>query len=377
MFRLMRFQFVNQACRLIVTPTTPISSSKSPDSSSLGRLPRLLQPKLLLGATILTGYYLVYTWYFDNEKQPSHYPRDFSAVVHRRLPTNRLSHFIGAVGDIEIPSFLRSFVFGTFVKFANCNMAEAKESDLSKYTTLSQLFTRELAPGTRPLDKAAVVNSPCDGMVLYLGSVDRGTRILEQVKGVTYSMDEFLGPLADDDTLQGNTGSRQLYQCVIYLAPGDYHHFQSPTYWTVRFRRHFTGKLLTLRPSVVKKLPGLFTLNERVVYLGEWAHGFMSLTAVGAVGVGSIVSAPYLDPALSTNLRHLPSSEAQEPGLHYHEVVLGSVKATPGAPFGHFKLGSSIVLIFEAPQSGFEWTVKPGERIKCGEALMRPEKKNE
>lgn len=102
----------------------------------------------------------------------------------------------------------------------------------------------------------------------------------------------------------------------------------------------------------------------------------MSLTAVGAVGVGSIVSEPYLDPALSTNLRHLPSSEVREPGLHYHEAVLGAVKTTPGAPFGQFKLGSSIVLIFEAPRSGFEWAVKPGERIKCGEALMRSEKKD-
>lgn len=38
-------------------------------------------------------------------------------------------------------------------------MVEAKESDPRKYTTLSQLFTRELAPGTRPLDKTAVIVS--------------------------------------------------------------------------------------------------------------------------------------------------------------------------------------------------------------------------
>nr|CDS22551.1 phosphatidylserine decarboxylase [Echinococcus granulosus] len=379
MFRLTHSQLVNHPCRLFVIPNTSSFSSSSPRSSSLGRLPHIFQPKLLLGATALTGSYLLYIWYFDYEKQPSYYPKNFKAVVYRRLPTNTFSHFVGAVGDITIPSFLRSIVFGTFVKLTHCNMAEAKESDPRKYATLSQFFTRELAPNTRPLDSTAVITSPCDGTVLYLGPVDLETRILEQVKGISYNMDEFLGPLTDDGTQaaakKGKTGHRHLYQCVIYLAPGDYHRFQSPTDWTVRIRRHFTGKLLPLRPLYVKKLPGLFTLNERVVYLGEWMHGFMSLTAVGAVGVGSIISAPCLDPALSTNLRHLSPSEVQEPGLHYHEAVLGAVKMTPGAPFGQFKLGSSIVLIFEAPQSGLEWAVKSGERIKCGEALMRPEKR--
>jgi len=33
----------------------------------------------------------------------------------------------------------------------------------------------------------------------------------------------------------------ELYQIVIYLGPGDYHRFHSPTEWTVEKRRHFPG----------------------------------------------------------------------------------------------------------------------------------------
>lgn len=44
-----------------------------------------------------------------------------------------------------------------------------------------------------------------------------------------------------------------LYQCVVYLAPGDYHRFHSPVQWDVMFRRHFQGKkhLMTCLESFV------------------------------------------------------------------------------------------------------------------------------
>nr|CDS26949.1 phosphatidylserine decarboxylase [Hymenolepis microstoma] len=354
----------------------PSVPSKTP--YTLKNLPHIFQPRILAGATVLTGSYFFYLWYSDNEKFPSAYRKNFEAVIYRRLPSNAFSHLIGTVSDIKIPPFLRRFVFGIYVSLAHCNMEEAKEPNIAMYSTLGELFSRELAPDFRPVDKSALLNCPCDGTVVCAGAVEGDQPMLAQVKGKTYGIEEFLGPLLPEKHLRAKaegTESR-LYQCVIYLCPGDYHRFHSPTDWIVKVRRHFTGKLLSVRPSFVRKIPGVYTLNERVVYLGEWRYGFMSLTAVGAAGVGSVVASGSLDPSLNTNPRSLEPQRALEPGLHFDEVFIPTAveQLTSGAPVGYFKMGSTIVLVFEGPESGFEWTVKSGDKVKFGQALMRKER---
>ena len=71
--------------------------------------------------------------------------------------------------------------------------------------------------------------SPCDGKVFGCGPIS-DTDNVEQVKGMTYSLQEFLG-FKPEKNAGGN-----LYQIVMYLAPGDYHCFHSPASWTVGHR---------------------------------------------------------------------------------------------------------------------------------------------
>ena len=39
-----------------------------------------------------------------------------------------------------------------------------------------------------------------------------------------------------------------------------------------------------------------------------------------------------------------------------------------GEMFGEFNLGSTIVLLFEAPRN-FEFTIEPGQKIRIGESV--------
>ncbi len=93
---------------------------------------------------------------------------------------------------------------------------------------------------------------------------------------------------------------RMLNTVVLYLSPGDYHHFHSATECSFVERKHFAGALLPVKPSYAHKVAGLYCINERVVLNGSWAQGFFSYTAVGALNVGSIKIDH--DPDLRTNI---------------------------------------------------------------------------
>lgn len=119
--------------------------------------------------------------------------------------------------------------------------------------------------------------------------------------GVQSSFGERKRSISGTSVRDGNA----LYFTVIYLAPGDYHRFHSPTAWVVEKRRHFVGaqfhsrvsrcthnsnagELFSVSPYMAKRLQNLFVLNERVALLGRWRYGFFGMVPVGATNVGSI-----------------------------------------------------------------------------------------
>lgn len=177
---------------------------------------------------------------------------------------------------------------------------------------------------------------------------------------------------------KGLKEGNKLFFCVIYLAPGDYHRFHSPTNWVAERRRHFRGELYSVSPYMANRLSNLFVLNERVALLGRWRHGFFGMVPVGATNVGSIRI--NFDKALRTNVRmqrYLAGtySEASYSGA---SKLLGGQPLGAGDEMGGFLLGSTIVLVFEAP-SDFRFDLKPDQKIKVGERLgdIRPPSREE
>ena len=140
--------------------------------------------------------------------------------------------------------------------------------------------------------------------------------------------------------------------------------------------RHFPGTVFPISPVVTRLIPNLFAMNERVVLCGEWKHGAFSQTAVGAYNVGSIHI--NFDSSIRTNKNmRCPNIELLSYGgvgsfAYVKRYADGTehprVPLQKGMELGRFNMGSTVVLIFEAPKE-FEFTVMPGEHVKLGQAL--------
>uniref|UniRef100_A0A224Z5Z8 Phosphatidylserine decarboxylase proenzyme, mitochondrial n=1 Tax=Rhipicephalus zambeziensis TaxID=60191 RepID=A0A224Z5Z8_9ACAR len=312
-----------------------------------------------------------------DDSSPQPVASGLQVSFYRMLPLRMASRWWGWANDIELPVWLRAPVLGLFAWAFRCDVHEAEVEDLRQYRNLGEFFRRSLKPGLRPLCPGDCVVSPADGTVLHFGRIEKG--FAEQVKGITYSLPRFLGPHPWDPHCLHTNGEEEyhqkllqqkdtdLYHCVVYLAPGDYHRFHSPVQWEVQHRRHFPGTLLSVRPGVVNWIAGLFNMNERVVYMGRWQHGFFSMTAVGATNVGSIKV--YFDNNLVTNRRKYKKHNFNDQCFQSNHNSEG-IHVEKGDPFGEFNLGSTIVLIFEAPRD-FSLELKEGQRIKYGELICR------
>lgn len=78
----------------------------------------------------------------------------FSQVrLYCALPLNAVSRVWGRLCALELPVWLRSPLFKLYIRVFNCNLAEAREQDLTQYESVSKFFRRRLKPECRPISK--------------------------------------------------------------------------------------------------------------------------------------------------------------------------------------------------------------------------------
>ncbi|KAF5286181.1 hypothetical protein FQR65_LT12939 [Abscondita terminalis] len=305
------------------------------------------------------------------------YPKQWVTSCYCAFPWRTVSRCWGWLADKQMPEWIRPYMYGLYTFTFGVDITEAANEDYKSYCSLSDFFCRPLKEGARVVDDSSCLVAPCDGTVLHFGTVNSGC--IEQVKGVTYTLESFLGENVWNKTLHNGVTNYQhsllhnklenskLYHCIIYLAPGDYHRFHSPTDWQPTLRRHFPGQLLSVNPRMAKWLPGLFCINERAIYLGRWAYGFFALAAIGATNVGSIKI--YSDKCLQTNIPNYK----QRGEVCKDKFLGGNLQFVKGDAFGEFRMGSTIVLIFEAP-SNFQFNLVAGQRVKMGQSISNTTK---
>lgn len=270
------------------------------------------------------------------------------------LPKHAVSRLAGKLAAAEA-GVLSTWLIKLFIRYFKVDMDEAEQSDPRAYKSFNEFFTRPLKPGLREIVKAEnKLACPVDGTVSQLGDIEQ-ERIF-QAKGHDYSLTALLG------------GNSELCQpfingkfATIYLSPKDYHRIHMPIDGQLTDMIYVPGELFSVNTQTTAHVPGLFARNERVVALFDTDKGKMAMVLVGATIVASIETtwAGTVSPPTGKQVMRW-----QYPGQGNNAVSLKK-----GEEMGLFKLGSTVVALFEPGMLEEFDAVASGDATRLGMPL--------
>lgn len=272
---------------------------------------------------------------------------DLNFLLTNRIPRLALTHFMGWFSQRQQP-WLRDASIAIWKKFSDLDLKEAKKQ---KFDSLHDCFIRELADGARPIDgDEQVLVSPCDAIVGACGQVIDGQ--IFQAKGFPYSLHDLLGKAGDGPSWRDGV------YVTLRITSSMYHRFHAPHNGKLKRVDYFSGDTWNVNPIALKRVEKLFCKNERALLsleIGQ-AQYPVAVVPVAAVLVASI-RIHGITPLLHTRY--------QGP-----TVIDCDVNFSKGQEMGWFQHGSTI-LVFGPKGFSLAPTVREGEHIKVGQALLR------
>ncbi|CAM0149515.1 unnamed protein product [Urochloa decumbens] len=315
---------------------------------------------------------------------------DFKASFLRLLPLHSMSRLWGSLMEVDIPVLMRRTIYKAWARAFHFDLQEVA-LPLEEYPSLQAFFIRSLKEGARPIDPDPnCLVSPVDGKVLRLGKLREEEPSREHIEQSTPENSNakswwrvsVASPKLRDQTVL--SPKKDIFYCVSYLHPGDYHRVHSPVDCNILKRRRFSGHLFPQNERAVRTIRNLYVENERVVLEGRWKEGFVAIAAVGATNVGSI--RVKLEPELRANREVSRMVYSLPPEEHVYEPEGTGVVVKKGEEIAGFKMGSTVVLVFEAPawkqkaredatmssaSADFSFCVRAGDKVRVGEAIGR------
>jgi phosphatidylserine decarboxylase len=268
----------------------------------------------------------------------------------RAVPKNALSRAVGRLTDWEGPGRLLRAGMRGFASFYDIDLSSSPP--LETYRTFGQFFARPLRPGLRPIAPGdQVVVSPVDGRVSEVGVASGGRMI--QAKAIDYTVTALLGDAGLGARFDGGAW------ITLYLSPQDYHRIHFPLSGEITGWRYLPGQLWPVNAASVGQVPGLFTVNERLVTLLDSPLGLTAIVAVGATVVGRVRAAYD---------RAVPLTD--QPGAAFQRGDYAPPRpVAKGAELGAFEMGSTVILIFEPGRVTLSERLQPGARVRVGEPI--------
>ena len=267
------------------------------------------------------------------------------------LPKHALSRIIYRLTRIEFKPW-KNFLIKTFVLFYNVDMNQAIRSKPDDYSSFNSFFTRKLKPDARNWKKDKnLILSPVDGAISQSGRISNGEVI--QSNGMNYTLDRLLVNDAMS-VKQFQDG----YFTTLYLSPRDYHRIHMPVTGRLIKSIYVPGDLFPVNTASVRTVDQLFARNERFISIFETELGLMAQIMVGATFVGSMETV-WLGQITPTQYRELTIKEYEG-----NEVMLNQADE-----FGHFNMGSTVILLFEKDKLAWSEDLNENDAIQVGQVL--------
>lgn len=267
------------------------------------------------------------------------------------LPHHAISRLTLRVTRLRVRWFKNALI-RWFARQYDINWDESLYRQPEDFEHFNAFFTRELAPGTRPVEgDAHNVVSPADGHISQLGEIDED-RVF-QAKGRNFSIMELLGGDSDSAGLFRNGNFM-----TVYLSPRDYHRVHMPLEGRLRKTIYVPGRLFSVAPHTTRVVPRLFARNERLVAIFDTCAGPMAMVLVGAINVAAIetVWAGLVTP----------------PHRHQIEVTDFSDRELTlqrGSEMGRFNMGSTVILLFGEQAVHWENMLVAEAPLRVGESI--------
>lgn len=267
----------------------------------------------------------------------------FLELFLKKKVTSRLCGYYcdRAISKRKINSFVNGF---------NIDMTRFEVSEKG-FKSFNEFFYRKLNKKKEHItsDKATFI-SPCDGKILAYENID--TKMLTQIKGLTYSLAELIG----NDPIHSNYEEGSCL--IVRLSPADYHRFHFVDDGTCSPTIKIKGFYYSVNPTSINRINKIFCANKR-----EWSilnsenFGEILYVEVGATFVGSMI-----------------------------QTYKNNEKVKKGDEKGYFKFGGSTVILFlkkgvvkmdkdilEQTAKGMECSVRMGDKIgsKKEETIVR------
>lgn len=267
------------------------------------------------------------------------------------IPQHSLSKLMYWLTRIQFKPW-KNLLIKQVVNLYNVELNQAERESADDYISFNDFFTRHLKQSARTwdLNKSSIL-SPVDGAISQIGKLD--TNNIIQAKGKTYTLDTLLAN--DSDTIARlSDGSFT----TLYLSPRDYHRIHMPVRGKLIKSIYVPGDLFAVNNATVRNVDNLFARNERFISIFETDLGLMAQIMVGAIFVGSMETV-WLGQITPPYTQQLDIREYKE-----NPVILEQ-----GQEFGHFNMGSTVILVFE--NNCLDWLdiLKAGDAIQVGQEL--------